>query len=112
MRGREHGGFRGEEEIGGEVGALLVVVAEGGVGFGDAYELDLGVRWEIVQEALYVAVDEADDGDSDRLGGLGRRLVRDEEQRGEEEAEGEKLRGQGGDHWMGTVCLYELRELI
>ena len=30
----EHGRFGGEEEIGGEVGAVDVVLAEGGVGFG------------------------------------------------------------------------------
>src|SRR6266702_1804981 len=59
MRALEHGGFGGEEEIGGEMGAVDVVLAEGGVGVGDAYELDLRVRGEVVEEALDVAVDEA-----------------------------------------------------
>jgi hypothetical protein len=45
------------------------VLAEGGVGVGDADQLDFGVRREVVEEALDVAVDQADDGDSD--GGLG-----------------------------------------
>jgi len=68
----EHGGFGGEEEIGGEMGAVDVVLAEGGVGVGDAYELNLWVGGQVVEEALDVAVDEADDGYSDgwrRLGG-------------------------------------------
>src|ERR1700733_13004005 len=56
----EHGRFGGEEEIGGEVGAVDVVLAEGGVGFGYAYEGDLRVGWEVVEEALDVAVDQAD----------------------------------------------------
>jgi hypothetical protein len=46
------------------------VLAEGGVRVGDAYELDLGVGREVVEEALDVAVDEADYGYSDG-GGLG-----------------------------------------
>jgi hypothetical protein len=50
------------------MGAVDVVLAEGGVGFGDAYELDFGVDGEIVQEALDVAVGEADDGYSDGWG--------------------------------------------
>src|SRR5438445_3186402 len=71
VRALEHRGFGGEEEIGGEVGAVDVVLAEGGVGVGDAYKLDLGVRREVVEEALDVAVDEADDGYSDGGWGLG-----------------------------------------
>jgi len=41
VRALEHRGFGGEEEVGGEMGAIDVVLAEGGVGFGDAYKLDL-----------------------------------------------------------------------
>jgi hypothetical protein len=44
------------------MGAVDVVLAEGGVGVGDADELDLWVGREVVEEALHVAVDEADDG--------------------------------------------------
>ena len=39
----EHGRFGGEEDVRGEVGAVDVVLAQGGVGFGDADEGDLGV---------------------------------------------------------------------
>jgi hypothetical protein len=55
--------------------AVDVVLAEGGVGLGDADELDLGVSGEIVEEALDVAVDEADDGYADGWGGLGGCIV-------------------------------------
>jgi hypothetical protein len=71
------------------MGAVDVVLAEGGIGVGDAYELDLGVRREVVEEALDVAVDEADDGYSDGCGGLGGGFVGceagGEDGRGEEE---------------------------
>ena len=40
---REHGRFGGEEDVGGEMGAVDVALAEGGVGFGDADEGDLRV---------------------------------------------------------------------
>ena len=39
----EHGRFGGEEDVRGEVGAVDVVLAEGGVRLGDADEGDLGV---------------------------------------------------------------------
>jgi hypothetical protein len=84
----KHRGFGGEEEIGGEVGAVDVVLAEGGVGVGDAYELDLGVGREVVEEALDVAVDEADYGYSDGGFGLGDGVVLGEaggEETGKEE---------------------------
>ena len=85
----EHGRFGGEEEVCWEVGALLVMVAESGVRFGDADELDLGMRREDVEKALNMTVDEADDGYSD-WGGLcggGVRSNEDgcEERRGEGE---------------------------
>ena len=70
VRGLEHRGFGGEEEVGGEVGAGDVLFADGGVGLGDADELDLWVRGEAVEEAGDVAVDEADDGYGDWGGGL------------------------------------------
>jgi hypothetical protein len=47
------------------MGAVDVLLAESGVGFGDADELDLGVGREVMKEAADVAVDEADDGYSD-----------------------------------------------
>jgi hypothetical protein len=61
----EHGHFGGKEEIGGKMRAVDVVLAESGVGFGDADELDLGMRWEAMEEALNMTVDEADNGYSD-----------------------------------------------
>jgi hypothetical protein len=42
--------------------AFDVLLAEGGIRFGDADELDLGVGREVMKEAADVAVDEADDG--------------------------------------------------
>jgi hypothetical protein len=61
----EHGCFGGKEEIGRKMRAVDVVLAQSCVGFGDADELDLGVRWEAVEEALNVTVDETDDGYAD-----------------------------------------------
>ena len=71
MRGLEHRGFCGEEEVVREVGDGGVLLAEGGVGLGDADEGDLGVGGEGVEEAPYVVVVEADDGYADGWGGLG-----------------------------------------
>src|SRR5216683_6759158 len=99
----EHGCFGGEEEIGGEMGAVDVVLAEGGVGVGDAYELDLGVGGEVVEEALDVAVDQADDGYSDGWRRLGGCIVWCEA--GGEEAGGEE---EFGDAHDGEMILFEL----
>ena len=65
VRALQHRGFGRVEEIGGEVGAVDVMLAEGGVGFGDADELSFRVRCEVVEEALDVAMNEANDGYSD-----------------------------------------------
>jgi hypothetical protein len=99
----EHGGFGGEEEIGGEMGAVDVVLAEGGVGIGDAYELDLGVGGEIVEEALDLAVDQADYGYTDGRGGLGGGVVWGD-------AEGEETGGEEefGEAHGGVMVLFEL----
>jgi hypothetical protein len=74
------------------MGAVDVVLAEGGVGVGDAYELDLWVGREVVEEALDVAVDQADYGYSDGGGGLGGGVVWGEA--GGEEAGREKEFGE------------------
>jgi hypothetical protein len=47
------------------MGAVDVLLAEGGVGLGDADESDLGMRRETMEKALDVAVNEADYGNSD-----------------------------------------------
>jgi len=99
----EHGCFGGEEEIGGEMGAVDVVLAEGGVGVGDAYELDLGVRRQAMEEALDVAVDEADDGYSDGWRRLGGCIVWCEA--GGEEAGGEE---EFGDAHGGEMIPFEV----
>jgi hypothetical protein len=70
------------------MGTVDVVPAEGCVGVGDAYELDFGVGGEVVEEALDVAVDEADDGYADGGGGLGEGVVGSEG--GGEDGRGEK----------------------
>jgi hypothetical protein len=59
------------------------VLAEGGVRVGDAYELDLGVGREVVEEALDVAVDEADYGYSDGRRRLGESAEWNEGESGE-----------------------------
>jgi hypothetical protein len=82
------------------MGAVDVVLAEGGVGVGDAYELDLGVGGQVVEEALDVAVDEADYGYSDWGGGLGGGVVSGEG--GGENGGGEKEFGKA--HRDGLQC--------
>ncbi len=47
-----------------------VLLAQGGVGLGDADQLDLGVRRQVMQEAPDVIVIQADDGDADVSGSL------------------------------------------
>jgi hypothetical protein len=71
VSGLKHCCFGGEEEVWREMGAVDVLLAEGGVGLGDADESDLGVLREIVEEALDVAVNEADYGNSDWRWSLG-----------------------------------------
>jgi len=53
------------------MGAVDVVPAQGCVGLGDTDEGDLRVGWEVVEEALDVAVDQADDGYADGRSCLG-----------------------------------------
>ncbi len=79
VRGAEHLGFRGKEDAGRKVGAFDVVLAEGGIGIGDADELELGVGGQASKEAADVPVDEADDGHADGGGSLGGGLARREE---------------------------------
>jgi hypothetical protein len=98
VRALEHGGFGGKEQIGGQVSAVDVVLAEGGVGLGDAYELNLRVRREAVEEALDVAVDEADDRDADGwccLSGCG---VRSEGEGGKQQRGNSKSGAKRSDH--------------
>ena len=64
---------------------LLVLVAEFGVGLGDADEGDVGVGGEVAEEALDVAVDEAYYGYFDGGVCLGRGGEGSEEEGGEEE---------------------------
>ena len=103
----EHRCFGGEEEGCGEVEALLVLVAEFGVGLGDAYEGDVGVGWEVVEEALNVAVGEAYYGYADgwRPGGC---FVRSEEKEREERCGDDELRR--GHGRLVTVCLLRVDE--
>jgi hypothetical protein len=59
----------GEEELVIEMELFGVAVGEGGVGLGDADELDVGVGGESVEKALGVSVDEAYDGNADGSAG-------------------------------------------
>jgi hypothetical protein len=93
----EHRGFCGEEEISGEVGAVDVVLAEDGVGFGDADELDFGMLREAVEEALDVAMDQADYGYADGCLALGWGFDGGGEDCGEEE---EFWEGLGESHGL------------
>jgi hypothetical protein len=74
------------------------VLAEGGVGVGDADELDLGVFGEISEEALDVAVDEAHDGDADGGWGLSGGSLRGEDKGCEERGGEDEFRRDGRDH--------------
>ena len=55
----------GKKRLVGKMELRGVLLAQRGVGFGDADELDLGVRRQVMQEAPDVVVNQADDGDAD-----------------------------------------------
>ena len=82
------------------MGAVDVMLTEGCVGLGDADEGDLGVGWKVVEEALYVAVDETDDGYADRRSCLGEGDGWDEA--GDEDCGREKEFGES--HGCGDKC--------
>jgi hypothetical protein len=68
LAGFDQVGFAFEEERGGEIVFLLVFGEEGGVGVGDADELDFRMVLEGGEEAFNVAMLESDDGDAEGLG--------------------------------------------
>jgi len=71
VNGVEHSLGVGVEEGMVKMEALFIFGGEGGVGLGDADQLDVGVLWERAEEAAHVAVDQSDDGDRDgRRSGL------------------------------------------
>ena len=93
----DHGGLVGEVETFGERELCLVLGEEGGIGGGDSDQLDVGVAGKGGEEALDVAVFEANDGYAEGRGGLGGEASWDgeREKQAKETAEGGEA-GHGG----------------
>jgi hypothetical protein len=93
------------------MGAGDVLLAESCVGLGDAYELNFRMGGEVVEEALNVAVDEADDGNADRRvclsEGAAWRNEGGEGESGEQRRDNSKSGAWQSDHigesWMSSV---------